>query len=87
MAALAAAGERPRAYKPVLISASTEPPEGTGPPDHVLLGAVSGMDPDEVAPLRFGVAASPHLAAELAGARVDPDAACGGRAGGRRHLR
>ena len=30
------------------------------------------MDPDEVTPLRYGPAVSPHLAAALAGERTDP---------------
>ena len=29
------------------------------------------MDPEEVAPLRYGPAVSPHLAAELAGEPID----------------
>ncbi len=42
------------------------------PPDHELLARAAGMEPDAVAPLRYGPAVSPHLAAELAGARIDP---------------
>jgi dethiobiotin synthetase len=49
-------------------------PEPGRPADHELLGAAAGMAPDAVAPLRFGPAVSPHLAAELAGTTIDPDA-------------
>jgi dethiobiotin synthetase len=47
-------------------------PVAPWPADHELLGALAGMDPEEVAPLRFGPAVSPHLAARLAGVEVDP---------------
>src|SRR5581483_9968780 len=39
----------------------------TWPPDHELLGAAAGMPGEEVAPLRFGPAVSPQLAARIAG--------------------
>ncbi len=42
-------------------------------PDHELLARVAGMTPEQVAPLRYGPAVSPHLAAELSGERVDPE--------------
>jgi dethiobiotin synthetase len=42
------------------------------PPDHVVLAAAAGMDPKDVAPLRFGAAVSPHLAAHLQDAPIDP---------------
>ncbi len=42
------------------------------PPDHELLARAAEMEPDAVAPLRFGPAVSPHFAAELAGERIDP---------------
>jgi len=42
------------------------------PHDHELLAAASGGAPERVAPYRFGPAASPHLAAELSGQRIDP---------------
>jgi dethiobiotin synthetase len=45
---------------------------GSWPADPELLGAAAGMPPEEVAPLRFGPAVSPHLAAGLAGERIDP---------------
>jgi dethiobiotin synthetase len=43
-------------------------------PDHELLrrAAGSAQNDDEVAPYRYGPAVSPHLAAELAGAAIDP---------------
>jgi dethiobiotin synthetase len=44
-------------------------------PDHALLRLAAGstQGDDEVAPYRYGPAVSPHLAAELAGERIDPD--------------
>jgi dethiobiotin synthetase len=71
LAAAAAAGEPARAYKPVVTGLS-EPP-GEWPPDHELLACAAAMDAGEVAPLHYGPAVSPHLAASLAGDRVDPD--------------
>jgi dethiobiotin synthetase len=62
-----------RALKPV-ISGLDAPPDPVWPPDHALLASLTGQSPDEVAPIRFGPAVSPHLAAELAGAPLDPDA-------------
>lgn len=69
LAAMRGAGEKAHAYKPVLTGL-TEPP-GAWPPDHELLAFAAGMTPEEVAPLRFGPAVSPHLAASLAGESVD----------------
>jgi dethiobiotin synthetase len=69
LAAMRAAGEPVRAHKPILTGLC-EPP-GEWPPDHELLALAAGMDPDEVAPLRFGSPVSPHLAAELAGERIE----------------
>src|SRR5580704_5792204 len=65
-AALAAAGEPVRAFKPV-VTGIVDPPEADDgwPADHVLLGLAAGMAPEEVAPLRFAPAVSPHLAAEV----------------------
>ena len=37
------------------------------PADHELLGAAAGMAPEEVSPLRYGPAVSPHLAARAGG--------------------
>ncbi|HEY2768346.1 MAG TPA: dethiobiotin synthase [Solirubrobacteraceae bacterium] len=70
LAAIAASGEPARAYKPVVTG--LEEPPGEWPPDHALLAQAAGMEPDEVAPLRYRPAVSPHLAAELAGERIDP---------------
>ncbi len=75
LAAMKDAGERVRAYKPVVTGLDDADPTaalGVWPPDHVLLGAAAGMEPEEVSPLRFGPAVSPHLAAELAGVSIDP---------------
>jgi len=76
LAAMAAEGERVRAYKPVvtgLEDAAEIAARGQWPADHELLGAVAGMDAQEVSPLRYGPAVSPHLAAELAGERIAPE--------------
>jgi dethiobiotin synthetase len=73
-AALAAAGEPVRAFKPVVTGLDDPAAVDDGwPADHVLLGLAANMAPDEVAPLRFGPAVSPHLAAELAGAAIEPE--------------
>lgn len=69
LAAMRAAGEPVRAYKPV-ITGLDEPP-GKWPPDHELLALAAGMSPEDVAPLRFRPAVSPHLAAALAGEQID----------------
>ena len=75
LAAMAAEGQPVRAYKPV-VTGLEDPSEiaarGAWPADHELLGAMAGMRPEEVAPLRYGPAVSPHLAAQLAGERIDP---------------
>ncbi len=71
LASMRAAGEPVRAYKPVLTGLE-EPPTGPWPADHELLALAAGTQPQEVAPLRFGPAASPHLAAALAGVQLDP---------------
>jgi dethiobiotin synthetase len=71
VATLRARGESVAAFKPV-VTGLDEPPEPGWPPDHELLAAVAGSSPEAVAPLRFGPAVSPHLAAELAGTAIDP---------------
>jgi len=76
LASMRAAGESVRAYKPVLTGLD-EPPTGPWPADHELLALAAGMRPEEVAPHRFGPAASPHLAAALAGEELDPRALIG----------
>jgi len=68
-AGLVARGERVAAFKPVVTG--TDEPPGEWPPDHELLGATTGQRPEDVAPLHFGPAVSPHLAAELAGTTID----------------
>ncbi|MCW2984063.1 MAG: bioD [Conexibacter sp.] len=73
-AALAAGGIAVGAFKPV-VTGIDEPPDPSGKlPDHELLAACAGMAPEEVAPLRFGPPLSPHLAAELAGVTIEPEA-------------
>jgi len=69
LAAMRSAGEQVRAYKPV-VTGLAEPP-GQWPPDHELLALAAEMTPEEVAPLRFGEAVSPHLAGSLAGKPID----------------
>jgi dethiobiotin synthetase len=72
IAAMAAAGEPVRAHKPAVTG--LDEPSGSWPADHELLADAAGMSPADVAPLRYGAAASPHLAAELAGERINPSA-------------
>jgi dethiobiotin synthetase len=76
LAAMAAEGRHVRAHKPVLTGLE-DPAEiaarGEWLPDHELLAAAADMKPEEVAPLRYGPAVSPHLAAQLAGERIDPE--------------
>ena len=62
-AALRARGERVATVKPVLTG-TDEPPDPVWPPDDVLLDARVAR--------RFGPPVSPHLAAELAGAPIEP---------------
>ena len=70
-AALRARGERVAAWKPVVTG--VEEAERPGwPPDHELLALAAGGEPGAVAPLTFGPAVSPHLAAELAGSEIEP---------------
>lgn len=71
LAAIAAAGEQVSAHKPVVTG--VDDPPGEWPPDHELLAHIAGMAPEEVAPLRYGPAVSPHLAAELAGELIDSE--------------
>jgi dethiobiotin synthetase len=69
LAAMRAAGEPVRAYKPVVTGLADAP--GKWPPDHELLATAAGMDPEDVASLQFEPAVSPHLAAALAGQSID----------------
>jgi dethiobiotin synthetase len=70
---LAAAGERVGVFKPV-VSGLDDYDGRDDPPDHELLRIASGSTQSDaaIAPYRYGPPASPHLAAELAGERVDP---------------
>jgi len=70
-AALVASGSPVTAFKPV-VTGLDEPPEPPWPRDHELLASLTGQDPHEVAPYCFRPPVSPHLAAELAGKRVEP---------------
>jgi dethiobiotin synthetase len=80
VAALAARGEGVAAFKPA-VTGLDEPPSVGWPHDHVLLASLTGQSPEEVAPYRFGPAASPHLAGTVdrstvvAAARATADAA------------
>jgi dethiobiotin synthetase len=67
---LRARGEPVRAFKPVVTG--TDEPDPDWPADHELLARAAGMQAQEVTPVTFGPAVSPHLAAELAGARIEP---------------
>ena len=71
-AGVAARGERVAAFKPAVTGLDEQP--GHWPHDHELLAwaANAGQAPEDVAPYRFGPAASPHLAAELAGVEIQP---------------
>jgi dethiobiotin synthetase len=88
LAAMAAAGEPVRAFKPA-VTGLDDPQEiaarGEWPADHELLAAIAGMAPEAVSPARYGPAVSPHLAAELAGEPIEPErllSAAAGAAGG-----
>jgi dethiobiotin synthetase len=67
----AARGEKVAVFKPALSGLDED-----GEPDHELLrrAAGSAQPDDEVAPHRFGPPVSPHLAAEMAGEEIEPDA-------------
>lgn len=69
IAAIVADGGVARAHKPIVTG--VEEPAGTWPQDHVLLGGLCHMAAEEVAPLRYGPAVSPHLAQELAGVSIE----------------
>jgi dethiobiotin synthetase len=71
LAAMAAEGERVCAYKPVLTGLDEQPPAARLRDDE-LLALAADMPREKVAPQRYRPAASPHLAAELAGERIDP---------------
>ncbi|MFL5823504.1 MAG: dethiobiotin synthase [Solirubrobacteraceae bacterium] len=77
VAALRSQGRSVQAFKP-LITGLQEPAEDPWPHDHQLLAQLSGADPEEVTLLRYGPPVSPHLAAEMAGQRLDPQALLAG---------
>jgi dethiobiotin synthetase len=66
---LAATGKTVAVFKPAVTGL-----EQPGEPDHALLrrAAGSAQSDDEIAPYRYGPAASPHLAASLAGEEIEP---------------
>jgi dethiobiotin synthetase len=72
-AALARRGTRVAVFKPVLTGLD-EPADPAWPRDDELLGAAAGVDPARVTTRRYGPAVSPHLAAQLAGEALDPQA-------------
>ena len=67
-ATLAARGERVAVFKPAVTGL-----DEAGTPDHELLraSARSPQSADEISPYRFGPPLSPHLAARLAGVRIE----------------
>lgn len=67
---LAGKGSRVAVFKPAVTGL-----EDAGEPDHALLrrAANSEQSDEEIAPYRYGPPMSPHLAAELAGERIDPE--------------
>ncbi|MGA7705437.1 MAG: dethiobiotin synthase [Solirubrobacteraceae bacterium] len=69
LGAIGASGEPVCAHKPV-VTGLAEPP-GEWPPDHELLALAAGMSAEQVAPVRFGPAVSPHLAGSLAHEPID----------------
>ena len=72
VAALSQRGLAVAPLKPVLTGLDEPDPER--PADHELLAAATGGQraAESIVSVTFGPAVSPHLAAELAGARVDP---------------
>lgn len=71
VAALTAAGHKVAAFKPAVTG--LDEPDPKWPLDHVLLSAATGWQtPERVAPYIFGPAVSPHLAAQLENARIEP---------------
>jgi dethiobiotin synthetase len=66
---LAIEGRRVAVFKPAVTGL-----DDPGEPDHALLRRAAGSTQadEEIAPYRYGPPASPHLAAALAGERIDP---------------
>ena len=70
LAAMRAEGVQAIPHKPVLTGLQEQ-----GPADHEVLAEAAGVSPEDVAPLRYRPALSPHLAAELSGGPpIDPAA-------------
>jgi len=71
-AALVERGEQVAAFKPVITG--LDDPPSAWPPDDILLATAAGswQTREQVAPYRFGPPLSPHFAAELAGATIEP---------------
>ncbi len=65
-----------RALKPV-ITGLDDPADPDWPPDHVLLARAAGCRPEQVVVTTYGPPVSPHLAAEIAGRPIDPNAIIG----------
>ena len=75
LAALRSEGRPVQAYKPVVTGLDRcrrNRRPGQWPADHELLASAAGMDPADVAPLRYGPAVSPHLAARWRVSSIDP---------------
>lgn len=66
-------GEKVCARKPLLTGLGEPDPDGH-PFDHDLLARVTGEAPEEIAPVRFDPAVSPHLAARKASVEIDAHA-------------
>ena len=76
-----ARGDRVAVFKPAVSGLDDHPltPEvwesAAKLPDHALLRLAAGsrQGDEQIAPYRYGPPVSPHLAAEMAGERIDPD--------------
>lgn len=71
LASMRAAGEPVVPHKPAVTGVGEEAP-GPWPADHELLALAAGVSPEAVSPLLYEPAVSPHLAARLAGAPLQP---------------
>jgi dethiobiotin synthetase len=73
LAAANARGISVAAYKPAVTG--LDDPVVDWPRDHELLAAAAnaGQSPEDVSPYRYGPAVSPHLAAQMAGEKIDPE--------------
>lgn len=72
-ATLADAGERVAVFKPV-VTGIDDPTEDPADHEQLRAAARSSQAVQGIAPYRFGPPVSPHLAAKLAGVRIDPKA-------------